>query len=166
MAEVAVPPLALASLSAAGDSASPDADAAKGAEIVVDAEADALANAGSMLSDESKKQLEEDADGDGIPDVAKSLHFMVDADGDGVNDGLHSDKLGTFAPEKGLTNDRPFFKNQSNSAYSLWWSGGKYFIGLTQDVGRNRGWLRVQSTAAIPPSAGWQCYSSASNQLC
>lgn len=111
------------------------------------------------LSDSARKAIDVDEDGDGIPDVAKSLFFMVDADGDGVNDGLHADKLGLFAPQVGLQNERPFYSNVEHPSYALWWSSGKFWIGKSEDLGRNRGWLRVTSSDAIPPSDGWLVYS-------
>jgi len=168
-AGIPIPPLTFASLSTEEDDADAKDDkmgAQTQKDILVesttDPDADAVdSNAGHMLSEEAKQEIDADADGDGIPDVAKALFFMVDADGDGVNDGLHSDKLGRFIPQKGLTNERPFFVNESNSTYSLWWGSGKFFIGLTADVGRNRGWLKVSSMASTPPSEGWQVYSKA-----
>lgn len=131
--------------------------AAEPSEMVADVEtADPSAGA---LAEEAKAQLAVDKDGDGVPDAANALFFMVDADGDGVNDGLHSDKLGRFVPQPGLKNDRPFYVNDGNKTFSLWWNSGRFRIGLTEDCGGNRGWLRVASSAPIPPSHGWQVWS-------
>jgi hypothetical protein len=100
----------------------------------------------------------EDADGDGVPDVAPPLMLMVDADGDGESDGLHADKLGLFIPQQGVQNDRPYFANDANEEYALWFSGGKWWVGMVEEIGRNRGWLKVASSGHVPPRDGWLVY--------
>ena len=111
-------------------------------------------------------QLDADEDGDGVPDVAKSIMLMVDADGDGISDGLHCDKLGLFVPQVGLTNDRPFYAKDGDEGLFIWWSGGRWWLGKQDELGRNRGWLKVQSSAIIPPNGGWQVYSKKDKGWC
>ena len=100
-----------------------------------------------------------DDDGDGVPDSAIALMLMIDADGDGVNDGLHSDKLGLFIPQQGLQNGRPYYANDANPAFVMWWSGGKWWIGKKEQLGHNKGWLKAASSSNNPPDAGWQVFA-------
>jgi hypothetical protein len=100
-----------------------------------------------------------DEDGDGVPDVARSLVLMVDADGDGISDGLHADKLGLFMPQPDSINDRPYYANDDNRNLLMWWSGGKWWLGKADELGRNRGWLKVESRDVVPPREGWVVYS-------
>lgn len=106
----------------------------------------------------AKEAAAVDEDGDGVPDVAKSLMLMVDADGDGVSDGLHADKLGLFVPQPELVNDRPYYANDANENLVMWWSGGKWWLGKGDELGRNRGWLKVENRDVVPPKEGWVVY--------
>ena len=92
---------------------------------------------------------------------ASPLLFMVDADGDGTSDGLHADKLGVYAPQSGLTNGRPVYENRYKASLLVWWTGGKWFLGKRDELGRSRGWLKATSDSATPPETGWTVYSSA-----
>lgn len=102
-----------------------------------------------------------DADGDGVPDLSPALMLMVDADGDGVSDGLHADKLGLFLPQVGLRNERPFYANDAHDAFVLWWSGGKWWLGKRDQLGHNKGWLKVSASGDVPPESGWLVYEKA-----
>ena len=84
--------------------------------------------------------------------------LMVDADGDGVSDGLHADKLGLFLPQRGLQNERPFFASDANDQYVLWWSGGKWWLGKRDQIGKNKGWLKVSASGDVPPETGWLAF--------
>lgn len=100
----------------------------------------------------------EDGDGDGVPDSAAPMLLIIDADGDGVNDGLHSDKLGLFIPQQGLQNERPWYRNDAYPTFVLWNSGGKWWVGKDDQLGKNRGWFKVSAASDVPPKAGWQVY--------
>ena len=106
----------------------------------------------------------EDLDGDGVPDFSPPLMLMVDVDGDGVSDGLHADKLGLFLPQSGLQNDRPFYANDANPDFVLWWSGGKWWIGKREQLGHNKGWLKVAANGDVPPESGWVVFEKASKK--
>ena len=124
-----------------------------------DAVAEAKAAAEAKEAAEAAAAAKVDEDGDGIPDVAKALMLMVDADGDGISDGLHAEKLGLFLPQAELMNERPFYRNDVNEKLLLWWSGGKWWLGKSDELGRNRGWLKVESKAVVPPKTGWLVYN-------
>ena len=97
---------------------------------------------------------------DGVADVALPLMLMVDADGDGISDGVHEDKLGLYEPIAGLTNGRPVYESTRNNSLLIWWSGGRWYLGKRRELGRNRGWLKVQGDGATPPETGWLVYSN------
>ena len=112
-------------------------------------------------SEDTQAQLAVGNDGDGVLDVAVPLMLMVDADGDGVSDGLHADKLGVYVPQMGLRDDRPVYECSHNASLLLWWSAGRWYLGKREELGRNRGWLKVQGEGATPPETGWTVYSKA-----
>ena len=64
-------------------------------------------------------------------------------------------------PQVGERNGRPFYAKDGDAKVYLWWSGGRWWLGKADELGRNRGWLRVESAAITPPSEGWQVYSKA-----
>ena len=48
---------------------------------------------------------------------------------------------------------------EARSHLMLWWANGRWWIGKREQLGHNKGWLKVTSTAELPPSDGWLVYS-------
>ena len=130
-------------------------------QSVEESEDEASEDGNLALEADTQAQLAVGDDGDGAPHVAVPLMLMVDADGDGVSDGLHADKLGVYVPQMGLRDDRPVYECSHNSSLLLWWSAGRWYLGKREELGRNRGWLKVQGEGWTPPETGWTVYSKA-----
>ena len=37
----------------------------------------------------------------------------------------------------------------------LWWSKERWWLGKRDEVGRNRGWLKIKDPGFSPPASGW-----------
>lgn len=96
-----------------------------------------------------------DEDGDGVPDVA--VPFVLSGT---TPANERADKLGTFLPQQETQNGRPFYAHESNPGLLVWWSGGRWWLGKSDEMGRNRGWFKVKSLDVSPPQRGWLVYVS------
>ena len=95
-----------------------------------------------------------------IDDEGMVLAVVMSCDERSMPDGVHGDKLGTYLPHSDRTNGRPVFRRESNPNFMLWWSGGRWWLGKREELGLNRGWIKVESDAQRPPPADWMVYSS------
>ena len=100
-----------------------------------------------------------DADGDGVPDMAVPYVLALEP-GASMPGGAHAEKLGTYLPEVGSTNGRPSYAHESNGALLMWWAKDKWWLGKRDEVGRNRGWLKVKDSGYSPPESGWIVYAT------
>ena len=126
---------------------------------------DAAADAAAALKSAQAELVNVDDDGDGIPDMAFPLLLSTPAEGEGsgvpgggMPGGAHAEKLGTYLPQAGLENERPFYAHESNPGLRLWWAKGRWWLGKRDEQGRNRGWLKVRSEEYTPPAGGWIVY--------
>ena len=117
---------------------------------------DAAADAADALKSAQADLVGVDDDGDGIPDMAFPLLFST---GQGtMPGGAHAEKLGTYLPQVGLENERPFYAHESNPGLLMWWAKGRWWLGKRDEQGRNRGWLKVKCEDYTPPEGGWIVY--------
>ena len=72
----------------------------------------------------------------------------------------HAEKLGTFVRCFDDTNGRPTYSRETRPNLMIWWGGGRWWLGKREEVGTNRGWLKVASNALTPAEAseGWVVY--------
>ena len=105
-----------------------------------------------------------DEDGDGVPDMAVPIVFSVG--GGAMPGGAHAEKLGTYLPQQNTTNDRPFYAHESNPSLLLWWSKDRWWLGKRDELGRNRGWLKVKCKDFVPPEKGWIVYNTKEKTWC
>ena len=100
-----------------------------------------------------------DEDGDGVPDMAVPLVMALSAGG-AMPGGSHVEKLGVYLPQQDTTNDRPFYAHESNPGLLMWWAKDRWWIGKRDELGRNRGWLKVKCKEFTPPASGWIVYAT------
>ena len=95
-----------------------------------------------------------DADGDGVPDMAVPLVLA------GIMpSGAQQEKLGVYVPQRDLTNEHPFYAHESNPGLLMWWAKDRWWLGKRDELGFNRGWLKVTSKDFAPPTVGWRVYA-------
>ena len=52
------------------------------------------------------------------------------------------------------------YAKETNPNLMVWWGGGRWWLGKRDEVGQNRGWIKVVGEEMTPPEKGWVVYSA------